>query len=79
MPPTEIAQLAIQLAGTIADRRQFIDAARLYIDYGTDDVTLQNAVNALAKGYQFTEAIRVVCSFSTPLTPGQRKAWSAKD
>jgi elongator complex protein 1 len=60
LPQPEIASLAIQLAGSLMERRQFIDAARLYIDYQTEDTGLENAVNALSKGYHFTEAIRIV-------------------
>src|SRR5579859_4111689 len=61
MPPNEIVDLANKLAQALIDQRQFAEAARLYIDYGNDDVAVEKAVQALAKGYQFTEAIRVVC------------------
>ena len=60
MPAKDLAELAIQLAESLVERRQFVDAARLYIDYGTDDTAIEKGVNALAKGYHFTEAIRVV-------------------
>ena len=60
LPQAEIANLAIQLAESLMERRQFVDAARLYIDYQTDDTAIENAVHALAKGYHFTEAIRIV-------------------
>ena len=60
MPAKDLAELATQLAESLVERRQFVDAARLYIDYGTDDTAIEKAVNALSKGYHFTEAIRVV-------------------
>lgn len=60
MPAKDLAELATQLAESLVERRQFVDAARLYIDYGTSDTAIEKAVNALAKGYHFTEAIRVV-------------------
>lgn len=56
----DIAKLAVQLAESLMERRQFVDAARLYIDHGTDGAALQSAVDALSKGYHFTEAIRIV-------------------
>ena len=60
LPPPEIAHLAVQLAESLMERCQFVDAARLYIDYGTNDTALQNALHALFKAYHFTEAIRLV-------------------
>lgn len=60
MSTAEIAQLADGLAESLIERRQYVEAARLYIDYGMDDSAIEKAVNALAKGYHFTEAIRVV-------------------
>lgn len=60
MATAEIAQLAIQLADSLVEHRRFVEAARLYVDYGTDDSAIQNAVNALSTGFHFTEAIRVV-------------------
>jgi len=55
-----MGSLAAQLAQTCLERRQFTDAARLFMDYATGEDKLDNAVNALVKAYQFTEAIRVV-------------------
>ena len=55
-----MGSLAAQLAQTCLERRQFTDAARLFMDYVTGEDKLDNAVNALVKAYQFTEAIRVV-------------------
>jgi hypothetical protein len=63
MDSSEIAQLAISLAESLVERRQFTEAARLYVDYGRDDAAIKNAVKALAKGYQFTECIRIVRFF----------------
>jgi elongator complex protein 1 len=60
MAPPDITQLAVRLAESLVEHRQFIDAARLYIDYGTDGTAVESAVKALAKGYHFTEAMRVV-------------------
>ena len=60
MPPVEITELANRLADSLVERRQFVDAARVYIDYGNDDEAIGKAVNSLAKGYQFTEAFRIV-------------------
>ena len=57
---TEIAALANQLAESLIGHRQYVDAARIYVDYRTSDDAIENAVNALAKGYHFAEAIRVV-------------------
>jgi hypothetical protein len=59
-PAAEIAQLADRLAESLVGRREFTDAARVYIEYGKDDDAIAKAVNALASGYQFTEAIRIV-------------------
>lgn len=56
----EIELLAYQLADALFEGRQFKSAARLYLDYGRDEVSVEKAVTALAKGYEFTEAIRVV-------------------
>ena len=66
LPQTEIADLALKLAESLMERRQFVDAARLYIDYGADDTAIESAVHALVKGYHFTEAIRVVNSKHNP-------------
>lgn len=63
MASPDIALLADRLAESLIERRQFIDAARLYIDYGTDDTAVESAIKALAKGYHFTEAMRVVMLF----------------
>ena len=60
MSSKDIVELATQLAESLFERRQFVDAARLYIGYGIDETAIEKAVNALAKGYHFTEAIRVV-------------------
>jgi hypothetical protein len=60
LPAEEIEQLAFNLADKLVERRQFRDAARLYLDYGKDETAMEKAVNALAKSYEFTEAIRVV-------------------
>lgn len=60
MPTTEITQLADRLAESLVSRREFADAATVYIEYGKDDAAISKAVNALANGYQFTEAIRIV-------------------
>lgn len=56
----EIELLAHNLADALFERRQFKNAARLYLDYGRDEASIEKAVIALAKGYEFTEAIRVV-------------------
>jgi hypothetical protein len=73
MPAKDIAELATQLAESLVEQRQFVDAARLYIDYGIDDTAIEKGVNALAKGFHFTEAIRVVSLSSILiLTLGQR-------
>jgi len=61
LPSDEIEQLGFKLAEGLLERRNFRDAARLYLDYGKDEGAMEKAVNALAKGYQFTEAFRVVC------------------
>ena len=61
--PDEIERLAFKLADSLVEHRHFRDAARLYLDYGKDEEVMEKAVNALAKGYQFTEAIRVVRFF----------------
>jgi hypothetical protein len=63
MDSSEIAELAIRLAQSLVERRQFTEAARLYVDYGRDDAAIKNAVKALAKGYQFTECMRIVSVF----------------
>ena len=63
LPREEIEKLAFLLAEALVERRNFRDAARLYLDYGNDEVAMEKAVNALTKGYQFTEAIRVVRAF----------------
>jgi hypothetical protein len=60
MSGVDIVRLAIRLAESLVERRQFVDAAKLYVDYGTDETAIENAVNALAKGYHFTEAMRIV-------------------
>ena len=65
MPAAEIAQLALELAESLVEHRQYMEAARLYVDYGTDDTSIESAVTALAKGYHFTEAIRVVVLISS--------------
>jgi hypothetical protein len=65
MPIPEIRQLATRLAESLVEHRQFMEAARLYVDYGTDDNAIEHAINALAKGYHFTEAIRVVSLSNT--------------
>lgn len=62
MSSQDIAQLAIRLADSCVERRQFSEAARLYVDYGKDEAAIKNAVKALAKAYQFTECIRIVSS-----------------
>jgi hypothetical protein len=54
--------LAHKLAEALFERRQFKSAARLYLDYGRDEASIEKAVIALAKGYEFMEAIRVVQS-----------------
>jgi hypothetical protein len=59
--------LANQLAEALVERRQYTDAARVYIDYGKEETAIEKAVQALASGYQFTEAIRIVCSSETCL------------
>jgi elongator complex protein 1 len=56
----EITKMATELAESLVEHRHFADAARLYIDYAKDDETIAKAVSALAKAYQFTEAIRIV-------------------
>jgi hypothetical protein len=56
---SEIADLALRLADSLVEQRQFVDAARLYTDYGTDEAAIEKAVDALAKGFLFTEAIRL--------------------
>jgi elongator complex protein 1 len=63
MPTAKIAQLADRLAESLVSRREFADAATVYIEYGKDDAAISKAVNALASGYQFTEAIRIVNLF----------------
>ena len=60
LPKYAVDKLAAQLAQNCLERRQFVEAARLFIDYATGDDALESAVSALAKAYQFTEAIRVV-------------------
>lgn len=60
LSPEEIEQLAHKLADALFERRQFKFAARLYLDYGRDEASIEKAVTSLAKGYEFTEAIRVV-------------------
>jgi len=60
IPSEEISQLAYRLADSLLERREFADAAKLYVDYGFDESAVEKAVKALAKGYQFSEAIRVV-------------------
>jgi len=60
---SEMGDLATRLAQTCLERRQFTDAARLFMEYATGEDKLDNAVNALVKAYQFTEAIRIVSSF----------------
>jgi len=62
MSSHEIGQLADRLANSLLERRQFNDAARLYVDYASDESGIKNAVKALIKGYQFSEAIRIVHS-----------------
>jgi len=62
MAPLDIANLANRLAKSLMERREFVDAARLYIDYGKDEEALLNAISALTAGYHFSEAIRMVQS-----------------
>jgi elongator complex protein 1 len=64
----EIAELTTRLADSLLERREFVDAARLYIDYATDTTAIENAVKALVKGYHFSEAIRIVCPWRILLT-----------
>jgi elongator complex protein 1 len=62
-PPTpEFTQLALELADYLVEHRQYVDAARLYVDYSTNDTCIEKAVQALSKGYHFNEAIRIVSS-----------------
>lgn len=56
----KLQQLAAQLAEDLVERRQFVDAARIYLDYGHDDNAIEQAVSILTKGNLFSEAIRVV-------------------
>jgi len=62
MPLPEVAKVAHKLAASLVDNGQYVDAARLYVDYGNDRSAIESAVNALVKGYLFHEAIRVVAS-----------------
>ena len=72
MTGLEIEQLATQLAEDLLERRQFMDGARIYIDYIDNSRSIEQAVTVLMKGYQFSEAIRVVCFIPPHLRPGQR-------
>ena len=56
------------MADSLVEHRQFVDAARLYTDYGTDEEAIGKAVEALAKGFLFTEAIRIVTLSTLLLT-----------
>ena len=56
----ELSNLAYRLADALMERGEYTDAARLYIDYGSDEMAIAKAVKALAKAYQFSEAIRLV-------------------
>jgi elongator complex protein 1 len=60
LPNPEFTQLALELAEYLVEHRSFVDAATLYVDYGTNDTSIEKAAKALVKGYYFDEAIRVV-------------------
>jgi hypothetical protein len=74
LPGEEIRDLAMRLGDWLVEHRQFIDGARVFTDYGGDNVTIEKAVEALAKGFMFTEAIRIVPFLSriSGLMSGQR-------
>lgn len=54
----ELLRLAQQVASGLQGRGRFTEAARVYLDYGGNDVC--SAVVALCEGGEFAEALRIV-------------------
>lgn len=71
LPAEEIRELALRLGDWLVEHRQFVDGARVYTDYGADKEAIEKAVEALAKGFMFTEAIRIVCLLFRSGTDGR--------
>ncbi|KAI9793490.1 MAG: hypothetical protein M1816_007922 [Peltula sp. TS41687] len=59
IPQSQIDQLAMALADTLFETKDYTHAASLYLEYGHD---VEKAASTLCKGYQYAEAMRLVVS-----------------
>lgn len=63
MPQPQIDQLAMALADSLFEIKDYTNAASLYLEHGHD---VEKAASTLCKGYQFAEAMRLVVSRGEP-------------
>jgi elongator complex protein 1 len=57
IPTAQIKELAIALAESLYEAKEYANAASIYLDYGQD---AEAAARAFCKGYLFADAMRIV-------------------
>ncbi|KAI9785683.1 MAG: hypothetical protein M1839_008700 [Geoglossum umbratile] len=57
IPAAQIKELAIALAESLYEAKDYANAARVYLDYGQD---VETAARTFCKGYLFADAMRIV-------------------